>query len=611
MDNPKRHLITLAIFGALLGVSYFGAEYFVPASQQSTSESSTKADPSTARGADGRAQAQAAPRESKPSAGSSQNAIAASRRLRNAPTVEIKTDHMMAKFTASNAALVSLRLRGARFRRNGQPIELVTTDKREYLPLRAEIQGVNIPDGAQWKAQQLSPRAVAFRWSNMRWAVVQKIEAGEAPYQLWSTLRVENRARQAKQVQVSLQTHHYVPREDEDGGFLGRPAPAISHGICRYDDELVREDREELASKRRHGPDVRFVGVENGYFANVIASDSPRAIRCELESSDRGWAGDDAAGSLFSSRLVFPKQTVEPRQSKTYRSVAYVGPKDLKALTAAGHDLDRVVDLGWFSWIASGLIKLMSWIHGHVGNWGIAIILLTVMVKIVLYPLTERSFRSMARMRQLKPEMDRINELYADDREKKGAAIMELYRKHKINPLGGCLPSLLQLPIWFALYQSLSTNIELYHTPFALWWTDLSSPDPYYTLPLLLGGLMFLQQKLTPTTMDPVQAKMMMYFMPIMITVFMLFLPAGLCLYMVTNSTLGIAQQKYINWRLEHETPGVEAAATASSSGPAATAAVGDSSALPAQTQQPKPTSTSKVVSRNRSRKKRQRRGRA
>jgi YidC/Oxa1 family membrane protein insertase len=136
--------------------------------------------------------------------------------------------------------------------------------------------------------------------------------------------------------------------------------------------------------------------------------------------------------------------------------------------------------------------------------------------------------------------------------------MLELYRKHGINPLrqlGGCLPVLLQLPIWFALYQSLSTNVELYHAPFVLWWQDLSAPDPYYVLPLVLGGLTYLQQRITPNTMDPVQAKIMLYMMPIMITVFMLFLPAGLCVYMVTSSTLGILQQQYTQYRLDKLAP--------------------------------------------------------
>jgi YidC/Oxa1 family membrane protein insertase len=181
----------------------------------------------------------------------------------------------------------------------------------------------------------------------------------------------------------------------------------------------------------------------------------------------------------------------------------------------------------------------------------------------------------MARMKALKPEIDRINELYADDREKKGAAMMELYRKKGINPMAGCFPVLLQLPIWFSLYQSLATNVELFRAPFALWWQDLSGPDPYFLLPLALGVLMFVQQKITPAAgMDPVQVKVMLYVMPIMITAFMLFLPAGLCLYMFTNSALSIGQQRLIESRVNRMQPtstgGPAAAPPESSKAPAA-----------------------------------------
>jgi YidC/Oxa1 family membrane protein insertase len=158
----------------------------------------------------------------------------------------------------------------------------------------------------------------------------------------------------------------------------------------------------------------------------------------------------------------------------------------------------------------------------------------------------------MAKMKELKPELDKINALYGDDREKKGAAIMELYRKRGVNPMAGCFPVLLQLPIWFSLYASLSSNVELFHAPFILYWNDLSSPDRFFILPLALGALMFVQQKMTPASgMDPLQQKMMLYMMPTMMTSFMLFLPAGLCLYMFTNSALSITQQRVIEAQLK------------------------------------------------------------
>ena len=213
-----------------------------------------------------------------------------------------------------------------------------------------------------------------------------------------------------------------------------------------------------------------------------------------------------------------------------------------------------MIDLGWFSFIARGMSWLLRTIYGFIGNWGVAIILLTLLVRVLLLPFVIPQFRNMAKQRALKPEIDKINELYKDDREKKGAAMMELWRKHKVNPLGGCLPVLLQMPIFFALYQTLSTSIELYHAPFVWWWVDLSSPDPLYVLPIILGALMFIQQKLTPVQMDATQAKVMLYAMPLMMTFFMLLLPTGLCLYMVTSSAIGITQQRYMYWKMDQET---------------------------------------------------------
>jgi len=224
----------------------------------------------------------------------------------------------------------------------------------------------------------------------------------------------------------------------------------------------------------------------------------------------------------------------------------------MDAIHSAGHGLSRLIDLGWFDPVAGVMVDLLNVLSDFTGNWGFAIILLTIMVRLLLFPLTAKSMKSMGKMRLLKPEMDRINELYADDRESKGAAVMELYRREGVSPLGGCLPMLAQMPIFFALYQSLMTNVELYNAPFVGWLTDLSSSDPYYILPVSLGVLMFFQQRLSPAGgMDPTQRKIIMYAMPIFLTGIMLVLPAGLCLYMVTSSALGIAQQTWIHKQLD------------------------------------------------------------
>ncbi len=531
---------TVILVGAYLGLRIFAPQYFErpEAAQQQRAQTPAAG---AARGA------------------ASSGELTAEQRRERAErqrTVTIETEQFVATFSDLNTGLVGMTLKGERYHgADDRPVNLVTTDREEYFPYRVDVSGVTIPNDAVWEPEQVSPTVVRFRYAGDDFTVTRRIEAGSGPYQLWSTVTVANRGEAPRTVGLSQTIHHYVTREAEDEGvsFLGSRAAAISRGICVSADDDVREPRDELAEEAQTlRGNVKFAGVENTYFALAMAPAGGNAPSCTLRAQDRG--RPEPHGTLFEASLVAPDQTVTPGATVTFRTLGFAGPKDIAALQAAGHELTELVDLGWFGFIGRGLIQLLRFIYDHVGNWGVAIILLTFLVKLLLFPLTEKSFQSMAKMRVLKPEMDRINELYGEDREKKGAAIMELYKKHKINPAAGCLPSLLQMPVWIALYQSLSTNIELYHAPFMGWWTDLSSPDQFFVLPLIVGALMFVQQRMTPSTMDPVQAKIMLYMMPTMITAFMLFLPAGLCLYMVTNSTLGIAQQRWIQWRLDRQT---------------------------------------------------------
>ncbi len=228
--------------------------------------------------------------------------------------------------------------------------------------------------------------------------------------------------------------------------------------------------------------------------------------------------------------------------------LTYIGPKERDILAAAGggkHDLSELIDLGFFSAIAKVLVAFLLKVHSVIPNWGLAIILLTVTARTLLFPLSVPSIKSMIKMRELKPELDALTEKYKDDPQGKGVAQMELWRKHNVNPLKGCLPQLASMPVWFALYTTLQTAVELYNIPF-LWFPDLSQADPYYVLPFVIGGTSFLQQKLMPMQADAAQQKMMMYFMPAMFTVFMLFLPSGLGVYMFTNGVLGIVQQQIV-----------------------------------------------------------------
>jgi YidC/Oxa1 family membrane protein insertase len=240
-----------------------------------------------------------------------------------------------------------------------------------------------------------------------------------------------------------------------------------------------------------------------------------------------------------------PVRSVAAGSVGEWRSQFYVGPKDQGRLEEIAPNLNLTVDYGFLWWLAVPLFKILDWIHNGVGNWGVAIILLTVMVKLVLYPLSAAAYRSMANMRRVAPQMKRLQERYADDRQKLSQEMMALYKKEKVNPLGGCLPMLLPMPIFIALYWVLFESVELRHAPFFLWIDDLSAMDPYFILPLLMGASMYLMQLMAPAMGDPMQQRMMKM-MPIMFTVLFLFFPAGLVLYWLVNNVLSMAQQWYV-----------------------------------------------------------------
>jgi YidC/Oxa1 family membrane protein insertase len=536
MDQSKtRILVLVGLFGIALGAPYL-------LSPKTPPEESVKSTPVPAA-APGVSPETAAP-------------LAATAPWPEQELARIETEDFIAEVSSRNGGLTRFEPKAERYHSRGEPVDIVTTDKPEYLPLAIELKG-EAPGAARqgWRMQQLSDRAVGLSREVDGLRVSRKIEAGQGPYQLWLTTHVENRGATARKIKLTLSTFHYVAREAE-----GKQIPLLpvhssltSHGVCKHGDDLERLDRQTALTPHQFGAPITFAGIENAYFLSAIAPDSNGVQRCLVESSDRGLDADnEPLGTLFRSQLEHAEAELPPGGTKVYRTLAYMGPKSPAELEAAGHSLKEAIQSGWFTSLAEGLTWLLRKIYETVGNWGVAIVLLTLLVKTVLFPLTARQMQSMAKMKELKPELDRINQLYGADREKKGAAIMELYRKRGINPMAGCFPVLLQLPIWFSLYSSLSSNVELFRAPFALWWTDLSSPDPYFILPLALGVLMFVQQKLSPATgVDPMQQKMMLYLMPAMITSFMLFLPAGLCLYMLTNSALSIGQQRLIEVRLK------------------------------------------------------------
>lgn len=249
--------------------------------------------------------------------------------------------------------------------------------------------------------------------------------------------------------------------------------------------------------------------------------------------------------------LVSPSQTVAPGERASFTTRFFVGPKEQDVLVDLAEGLDLTVDYGMLTVIAKPLFWVLDWFHGLFGNWGWAIIMVTLIIKLIFYPLSAASYRSMANMRKFAPKIQQLKERYGDDRQRMSQAMMELYKKEKINPLGGCLPMLVQIPVFIALYWVLLESVELRQAPFILWINDLSIRDPYYVLPLLMGVSMFVQQKLNPPPPDPVQAKVMMA-LPIIFTLFFAFFPAGLVLYWLANSVLSVAQQWYITAKIEN-----------------------------------------------------------
>ena len=248
-----------------------------------------------------------------------------------------------------------------------------------------------------------------------------------------------------------------------------------------------------------------------------------------------------------------PATSVASGQKATIAQRLFIGPKLQAQLDDTGEELDRVADYGWLTILSKPLFTVLQWVHGIFGNWGWTIIFVTFLLKLVFYPLSETSGRSMAKMKLLGPRMKQMQETYKDDREKLGRAMMELYKKEKVNPVAGCVPMVVQIPVFLAFYWALLESVEMRQAPFIGWLTDLSSKDPFYILPAIMAVAMFVQYRLQPQTgMDPMQQKVFM-FMPLVMSVMFAFFPSGLVLYWVTNTILSIAQQWNINRRIEKE----------------------------------------------------------
>lgn len=267
----------------------------------------------------------------------------------------------------------------------------------------------------------------------------------------------------------------------------------------------------------------------------------------------RDYVAEKRPDGIYAARAMVPV-SVAPGGSAAVNVPLYVGPQEQRRLQAAAPGLDLVVDYGWLAIIAWPLFWLLEKFYALSGNWGVAIILLTVLIKLVFFPLSAASYKSMAKMKLITPRLQKLREMYAHDRQKMNQAMMELYKTEKINPLGGCFPIVVQIPVFIALYWVLLAAIELRHAPFMLWIKDLSALDPYYVLPILMTATMVLQTRMNPVPPDPVQARVMQI-MPFVFSIFFFFFPAGLVLYWLVNNILSIAQQWQIQRMFDRDKP--------------------------------------------------------
>lgn len=493
-------------------------------------------------------------------------------------------DRFHAQLTTRGASLKRFKLTTAKYRKDGKPIDLSTTpDREEFQQLRFQFSNRIEGDADRqldtelfdWSLDKADGKSCEFSYRSDKVELTKVVKLTPRPYELDVSATITNRASRPLKHAVTVHTDAWRWEHEVESTFLTK-SPLITHVECvAADGKVTRlmptdfepKDFEDTTvfprNSRNPGSWYETPGqpavaaVSNAYFTHSLvplkSPGGPAVCQTRIEARVPTKAGpgeDPKGGALYRARLAYPQQQLEPGQSATYSLTTFSGPKERSLLAeAAGghHSVDQLIDLGMFAFIAKILVAFLLKVHGLIGNWGVAIMLLTITARTLLFPLTLPSIKGMIKMRELKPEIDALNEKFKDDAQAKGLAQMELWRKHNVNPLKGCLPQLASMPVWFALYATLQSAVELYNIPF-LWFPDLSAADHMYILPFIIGGTSFLQQKLMPPQGDPAQQKMMLYFMPAMFTVFMFSLPAGLGVYMFTNGVLGILQQQGVEW---------------------------------------------------------------
>lgn len=476
--------------------------------------------------------------------------------------IEVETDLYVAVFTTVGGRLEDFRLKN--YRETNRPesslLSLVRPAPEIELPLGIELRGARAwRDSSQVYEADRSKLTLAgsdtgtltLRTSYAGQPIVKRFTFRGNAYPI--DMVVETPSPQGLQPELTQATPDGKPaavallltrarKKEEDGTTFEGPATLIG-------DDLIETAFDDLEGPEVFDGEVKWAGFEDHYF--LVAAAPERAMSVRMLPK----------GNAVEEKILTPRAATGPTN---LAYTLYFGPKDRPSLEAAGHGFAKGLNLGWFAPISLILLQVLEYSHRFTGNWGIDIILLTILVKILFWPLTRKSFSSMRDMQKLQPEMAKIREKYKDDSQKMNTEVMELYKRHGVNPLGGCLPMVLQIPVFIGLYSLLQNTIQLRHAPFGLWVTDLAAPERLqvlgYGIPvltLLLGASMFLQQKLSPQAGDPNQQRIMM-FMPVVFTFMFIGFPAGLTIYWLTNNVLTIAQQ----WWMLRSSPAATPATT-------------------------------------------------
>jgi YidC/Oxa1 family membrane protein insertase len=432
-------------------------------------------------------------------------------------------------------------------------IDLVRTADPRLAPLRISFpeSGFPTPADSSWRlvedaaAAPPGTRQVIYRSETAAVAVEKRFTIDETKYRIHLDVSVENRSTLPQDHHLAIQL---FGRQDPEakGGFLSGSTGNTANILCHADDKTVRVTLEKLEKEpfERVGA-VSWIGSDEKFFltAAVPYPETPaRERRCAAVSTGPG---------VGLANLSFAERHLAPGARTDYAFVVFVGPKvvaDLDEVRPGGVDvkLTESVDVS-LAVISRPMLWLLKFFHGYVRNWGVAIILLTIFIRLLTFYPTQKSLLSAKKMQKLGPKLAVIRKKYENDKQRQSTETMNLYKANGVSPFGGCLPSLIQMPIWIALYSTLNYAVELYRSPFIFHIKDLTAKDPYYATPLLMGGVMFIQMKMSPTSPDNQQQATMAVMMPVMFTMFSLVLPSGLAVYMLTSYLIGILQQVWIN----------------------------------------------------------------